>query len=80
MAYSAHSDYSANEPPTFVVIGEDDGIAPPAAMERRVTALRNLGTRVEFRKYADLGHGFGLAQARVRRAGSRTRSASGKQR
>jgi len=60
MAYTGHADYSANEPPTFVVVGEHDGIAPPAAMERRIAALRQAGTAVEYHKYRNLGHGFGL--------------------
>jgi acetyl esterase/lipase len=60
MAYTGHSDYSQSEPPTFVVVGERDGIAPPGVMERRVDALRKSGTAVEFHKYAGLGHGFGL--------------------
>jgi acetyl esterase/lipase len=59
MAYTAHSDISSDEPPTFVVVGEQDGIAPPAAMERRVAALRRAGTPVEYRAYQHLGHGFG---------------------
>jgi len=62
MAYTAHSDYSAAEPATFVVVGEQDGIAPPASMEKRVEALRKSGTAVEYRKYTNLGHGFGLGQ------------------
>ena len=60
MAYTAHADYSSDEPPTFVVVGEQDAIAPPSAMERRVAALRNAGTEVEYHKYENLGHGFGL--------------------
>jgi acetyl esterase/lipase len=60
MAYTAHSDHAPVEPPTFVVVGEEDGIAPPAAMERRVEALRRSGTVVDYRKYADVDHGFGL--------------------
>jgi acetyl esterase/lipase len=60
MAYTAHTDYSADEPPTFVAVGEQDGIAPPSAMERRIAALRQAGTEVEYRKYSNLGHGFGL--------------------
>ena len=59
MAYTSHTDYSADEPPTFVVVGEDDGIAPPSVMERRVAALRRAGTEVEFHRYSGLGHGFG---------------------
>ncbi len=60
MAYTAHSDHSSDEPPTFVVVGDRDGIAPPSTMERRVAALRRSGTDVEFRRYPNLGHGFGL--------------------
>jgi acetyl esterase/lipase len=59
MAYTAHSDYSSDEPPTFVVVGEHDAIAPPSAMERRVCALRAAGTEVEYSKFRNLGHGFG---------------------
>ncbi|MGH8174306.1 MAG: alpha/beta hydrolase, partial [Rhodanobacteraceae bacterium] len=59
MAYTAHSDIASDEPPTFVVVGEQDGIAPPLAMERRVAALRRAGTQVEYRTYQNLGHGFG---------------------
>lgn len=59
MAYTGHSEYSANEPSTFAVVGEHDGIAPPAVMEKRVAALRKAGTEVEFHEYTDLGHGFG---------------------
>lgn len=59
MAYTGHSDTSADEPPTFVVVGEEDGIAPPSVMARRVAALRAAGTPIEFRRYPDVGHGFG---------------------
>jgi acetyl esterase/lipase len=59
MAYTGHSEYSSNEPPTFVVVGEHDRIAPPSVMERRVAALRRAGTKVEFHRYGDVGHGFG---------------------
>ena len=59
MAYTGHSDYASTEPPTLVVVGGDDRIASPAAMERRVDALRRSGTAVEYHKYKGLGHGFG---------------------
>ncbi len=62
MAYTAHADYSTAEPPTFVVVGEQDGIAPPTSMEKRVAALRKSGTAVEYRKYTNLGHGSGLGK------------------
>jgi acetyl esterase/lipase len=57
--YTGHSEVSA-DPPTFVAVGEADGIAPPHVMERRVAALRKAGTRVEYHRYAGVGHGFGL--------------------
>ena len=60
MAYTAHPDYSSDEPPTFAVVGEQDGIAPAASMERRIATLRKAGTLVEYHKFRNLGHGFGL--------------------
>lgn len=63
MAYTSHSDHADEEPPTFALVGEDDGIAPPSSMERRVRALRTIGTPVEFRVYPDVGHGFGVGVA-----------------
>jgi acetyl esterase/lipase len=60
MAYTAHSDHAATEPPTFALVGGEDGIAPPAAMRQRVAALRRLGTEVDYREYPGVGHGFGL--------------------
>jgi len=59
IAYTGHSDYSADDPPTFAVVGERDRIASPSTMERRVQALRRAGVVAEFRNYPALGHGFG---------------------
>jgi acetyl esterase/lipase len=59
MAYTAHMDQADAEPATFIVVGENDGIAPPAVMRRRADALRRAGTRVEFREYPAVAHGFG---------------------
>jgi acetyl esterase/lipase len=60
LLYTGHSDVARSEPPTFVAVGEADGIALPAVMERRVAALRRAGTDVEYHKYRSVGHGFGL--------------------
>ncbi len=60
MAYTGHTDYSQNDPPTFAIVGENDGIARPSTMERRINAMKAKGIDVEFHKYPDLGHGFGL--------------------
>lgn len=59
MAYTSHSDLSASEPPTFVVVGEDDRLASPANMESRIAALRRISTPVEYHRFPALGHGFG---------------------
>jgi acetyl esterase/lipase len=58
--YTGHSEVASVDPPTFVAVGEADGIAPPHIMERRVAALRKAGTCVEYHRYAGVGHGFGL--------------------
>jgi acetyl esterase/lipase len=60
MLYTGHSDLGSTEPPTFVAVGDGDGIASPAAMEKRIAGLRRLGTEVMYWKYPDVGHGFGL--------------------
>ena len=60
MAYTGHTDYSENDPPTFIAVGENDGIANPRTMERRANNLKNVGVDVEFHEYPNLGHGFGL--------------------
>ena len=60
LLYTGHSDVARSEPPTFVAVGETDGIASPAVMERRVAALRRAGTDVEYHEYPGVGHGFGL--------------------
>jgi acetyl esterase/lipase len=60
LLYTGHSDLAPSEPPTFVAVGETDGIAAPAVMERRVAALRRAGTDVEYHRYPGVGHGFGL--------------------
>jgi acetyl esterase/lipase len=59
MAYTAHSDLSASEPPTYVVVGDQDGISSPHAMQQRVSALRQMGTDVVYREFEGIGHGFG---------------------
>lgn len=60
MAYTGHSDFTDSDPRTFAVVGERDGIANPATMERRISSLRSAGIDVGFHKYPDVAHGFGL--------------------
>src|SRR5437870_2045874 len=35
LLYTGHSDLASTEPPTFVAVGDADGIAPPSIVERR---------------------------------------------
>jgi acetyl esterase/lipase len=65
IAYTGHFDYSSDDPPTFTMVGENDGIASPATMERRVNALRNVGVDVEFHLYPGIGHGFALGTGTI---------------
>ena len=60
MLYTGHSDVGSADPPTFVAVGDTDGIAPPSVMERRVAVLRRAGAEVEYHRYPGVGHGFGL--------------------
>jgi acetyl esterase/lipase len=60
IAYTGQSSYSSNFPPTFITVSANDGIANASTVERRVQNLRNAGVEVEYRKYKNAGHGFGL--------------------
>ena len=62
MGYTGHSEYTPNDPPTYVIIGEDDAIASPATMRRRVENLQALGINAEFHFLPNLRHGFGLGR------------------
>lgn len=63
--YTGHSDYTGQEPPTYVCVGESDGIANWRTMEARQNALAALGIETEFHHYPGLGHGFGLGTGTV---------------
>ena len=58
--YTGHSEYTKNDPPTFMCVGENDGIASWRTMENRANAMKSAGIDTEFHKYPGLGHGFGL--------------------
>jgi acetyl esterase/lipase len=60
MAYTGYTDFTEKDPPTFVVVGDRDGIASASTMERRVSSMRSAGVDVEFHVYRNVGHGFGL--------------------
>ena len=60
IAYTGQSSYSSDFPPTFMTVSADDGIANVATVERRVQNLRDAGVEVEYRRYRNAGHGFGV--------------------
>jgi acetyl esterase/lipase len=60
IAYTGHTSFSENYPPAFITVSEDDGIVNVSVVDRRVENLRNAGIEVEYRKYKNAGHGFGL--------------------
>lgn len=60
MAYTGHSAFSKSDPPTFVTVSADDRIVNVATVENRVQAMREAGIDVEYLKFRNAGHGFGL--------------------
>lgn len=60
MQYTGHTDYTANEPPTYACVGENDWIANWRTMQKRLENISAFGVPTEFHKYAGLGHGFGF--------------------
>ncbi|GAB6393095.1 MAG: alpha/beta hydrolase [Treponematales bacterium] len=60
IAYTGHTAWTRGDPPTFTIVGERDGIANPAVMERRVNEMKAAGIPTEFHKYRNVGHGFAL--------------------
>lgn len=65
MQYTGLTEYSENDPATFVTVGENDGIASWRTMKRRLDGMRALGIDTEFHSYPGLGHGFGLGTGTV---------------
>ncbi len=73
MAYTGYRDASADDPPTFMVQGTRDGIAPVRVTDARMRALKALGVEVDYMRIEGMPHGFGLglgtaAQGWVERA------------
>lgn len=60
IAYTGQSTIWHGPPRAFIVVSADDPIANVATVERRVQRLREAGVEVEYRRYRNAGHGFGL--------------------
>jgi hypothetical protein len=51
IAYTGHSDFTKDDPPTFAIVGDQDGIASPTVMMQRVNAMKAAGIDTEFHIY-----------------------------
>lgn len=60
MQYTGLSEYSENDPPTYVCVGDSDGIANWRTMKARLDNMSRLGIDTEFHVYEGLRHGFGI--------------------
>lgn len=65
MQYTGLSEYSRNDSPTFVTVGESDGIANWRIMKQRLDGMRALGIPTEFHSYPGLRHGFGVGKGTI---------------
>lgn len=65
MQYTGLNEYSPEDPPTYVCVGDSDGIANWRTMQRRLEAMSACGIDTEFHVYEGLGHGFGLGAGTV---------------
>ena len=65
MAYTGHSEYTRQDPPTYSVIGTSDSIASPYVMKRRTEVLQKMGIPADIKIYQGLRHGFGLGRGTV---------------
>lgn len=65
MQYTGLSEYSENDPPTYVCVGDTDGIANWRTMKVRLDNMSALGIDTEFHVYKGLRHGFGIGTGTV---------------
>lgn len=63
--YTGHSEYTKSDPPTYMCVGENDGIASWRVMDSRANAMQDVGIDTEFHKYPGLSHGFGIGTGTV---------------
>ncbi len=60
MQYTGFGEVTGTEPPTYSVVGTDDGIANYEVMEERTNRIKANGTDAEIEVFDGLPHGFGL--------------------
>jgi len=62
--YSADKQVTANSPPAFIVVTEDDQAVPAANGLSYCNALKKVGVSCELHSFKVGGHGFGIRDAR----------------
>jgi len=60
--YTAQSGSSKVFPPTFMAVSADDPIVSVPTMDKRVQDLKSNGVEVEYHRFKNAGHGFGLGK------------------
>lgn len=65
LQYTALSEVTGNEPPTYACVGTNDGIASYRAMQERIERIQANGTDAEIEIFNGLEHGFGLGEETI---------------
>ncbi|MCS7232854.1 MAG: hypothetical protein NZ900_01940 [Synergistetes bacterium] len=65
MQYTALSEVTGKEPPTFACVGTNDKFAPYKVMEDRLNRIKASGIDAEIRIFHGLSHGFGLGEGTI---------------
>ena len=61
-AYTGHSRWTRNDPPTYALVSMDDPIASPWVMQERIAAMQRAGIPARIRIFHNAGHGFGTGK------------------
>lgn len=69
IAYTGHSTYSPDFPPTFITVSSDDPIANVSVVEKRVENLKKVGVKVKYRRYENAGQVLELVLERMLKVG-----------
>jgi acetyl esterase/lipase len=65
MEYTALSEVTGREPPTYACVGTNDPIASYRTMQDRIDRIKANGTAAEIEVFPGLSHGFGLGEGTV---------------
>lgn len=65
LQYTALSEVTGNEPPTYACVGTNDAIASYRAMQDRIERIQAKGTDAEIEIFDGLEHGFGLGEGTI---------------